>query len=349
MDLRAIALALSRRRLYGRRVRRRGSARRQLPLGLLGLLVSRLALAQGSEVTEPEVAKTSVQLTVEAEESAAACPDVAWFRERVRAHAGERGQAGDFAVALGRRGELWQAKISRLAQGGDARLERTLQDRSPSCGPLADAVAITLAILADDVAERASPEAPAPAPPPPRLAPSAPPPLPTRDPRPRVWVGAGGGAAFSWISPVAPVLGFGLAVETTHTRHGVRLMLTTEQKFELVPGRVVVQAWLGTAFSCAQLSGKRFGAALCATFDASMLRASAEGFDDGKPSSRAYEALGLEAQPSWYITDWYRLSAVLGGLAPFTRESFSVTGRGVAYVPPSLNWRVLLISEIGTF
>jgi hypothetical protein len=126
-------------------------------------------------------------------------------------------------------------------------------------------------------------------------------------------------------------------------------MLTTEQKFELVPGRVVVQAWLGSAFSCVQHSAGHFGAALCATFDAGMLRASAEGFDDGRPSSKSYEALGLEVDPSWYISNRYRLSAVVGALAPFSRESFSVVNKGVAYVPPSLNWRVLLFSEIGTF
>lgn len=330
----------------------RSTARRRLvPRVSFGLLVSRLALAQSPAVEAPKLARADLlSLTVEREEAAHACPDVSWFRSRVAAHAGVRGQAGDFTVALARRGELWQAKISRrVLENADARLERTLQDRSPTCEPLAEAIAITLAILGEDVAERVASEPPQAISPPPPLVLEAPRSPPPRAPRPRVWVGAGGGAALAWISPLAPVLGFAIAVETSHTRHGVRFMLTTEQKFELVPGRVVVQAWLGTAFSCAQLSGKRFGAALCATFDASMLRASAEGFDDGRPSSRAYEALGLEAQPSWYIADRYRLSAVLAALAPFTRESFSVTGRGVAYVPPAHNFRVLLISEIGTF
>lgn len=333
-------LALLAWRLYGRRVRTRSAARRLRGLpATLSLLVSRLAFAQP---TEPP----RLELAVEREESASRCPDVAWFQRRIAKQAGQRGQTGQFVVVLSRRGDLWQAKISR--QGAlTARLERTLQDRSPSCAPLAEAAAITVAILADDLAER-----PAPEPVELEIAPPLPPrpsPAPLAPARPWVWVGAGGGAALSWISPLAPVLGFGLALETKHTRHGVRLMLTTEQKFELVPGRVVVQAWLGTAFSCAQLARRHFGAALCATFDASMLRASAEGFDEGRPSSRAYEALGLELHPSWFITDHYRLTAVLSGLAPLSRESFSVIGRGVAYVPPALNFRILLLSEIGTF
>ena len=57
----------------------------------------------------------------------------------------------------------------------------------------------------------------------------------------------------------------------------------------------------------------------------------------------------MEAQPTWNVSDGYRISVVLGALLPFTRESFSVVGRGVAYVPPQLNWRILVFSEIGAF
>jgi hypothetical protein len=89
--------------------------------------------------------------------------------------------------------------------------------------------------------------------------------------------------------------------------------------------------------------------ALCATADVSVLRAGAKGFADATSSTRIYEGFGLEAQPSWYLSDNVRLSAALAALLPVTRESFSVTGRGAAYVPPNMNWRVLLISEIGTF
>lgn len=347
-----LALAVS--WLYGRRVRRRSTARRRLlPRVFLGLLLSRPAVAQPSEVAEPEAAgEAPFRLAIEKAEAASGCPELPWFRARIAAHAGKQGQAGDFAVSLSRRGGVWSAKIARRAvRQRSPAAQRALQDRSPSCEPLAEAVAITIAILADEISETKPTEPAAPAP---RAPPkSVPPPRasgeePSHAP-PRVWVGAGGGASLSWISPIAPVLGFGISAGTTFTRHGVRLMLTTEQKFELVPGRVVVQAWLGTAFSCAQLPGRRFGAALCATFDASMLRASAEGFDDGRPSSRAYEALGLEAQPSWHITGRYRLSLVLAALVPFSRESFSVEGRGVAYVPPALNYRFLIFSEIGTF
>ena len=139
------------------------------------------------------------------------------------------------------------------------------------------------------------------------------------------------------------------AFDTVGLRFGLRAMMTTEQKFELYPGSVVIQAWLASAFSCFVLTQGDFGTGLCATADGGMLRASAEGFQQGKPHSRSYEAVGLEAQPSWNVSDGYRISVVLGALLPFTRESFSVIGRGVAYAPPQLNWRILVFSEIGAF
>jgi hypothetical protein len=153
----------------------------------------------------------------------------------------------------------------------------------------------------------------------------------------------------SFISPVAPVFGLGAALDVANLRAGIRFMMSAEQKFALDPGRVFVQAWLGTLNGCWHGTRGHLGAALCAAADLSLLRASAEGFDQTKPSTRTYEAIGLEVQPNWYLSDRVRISAVLGALLPFTRESFSVTDRGVAYVPPWVNLRFLLISEIGVF
>jgi len=227
-----------------------------------------------------------------------------------------------------------------------------LDDRSSACEPLAEAAALTIAILADDFAQQSAPRAaPSPAP-----IVSAPPPRPATIAQPveqkrelEVWVGAGGGGAMSFISPLAPILGFSTALDSINFRQGLRVMLTTEQKFELDPGRVVVQAWLLTVLSCLRFTQASFGAALCGALDGSMLRASAEGFENGQPSTRKYAAAGLELQPAWLVSDSYRLSAALGALLPFRQESFSVTGRGVAYVPPPINWRVLVFSEIGAF
>jgi hypothetical protein len=315
------------------------------------LLLSKLAIAQ-TPATLGRAPPFSV--AVEREEQAVSCPDLDWFTAHIASHAGKVGHAGSFKVTLSRHGEAWQATIQRSEPSGASAAARVLQDRSSACEPLAEAAALTIAILADDTAQRA--ESPAAAQPRSEKAARAQqqdvpetPKSPERNHGSKVWVGAGGGAAMSFISPIAPLLGFGIAVDSLHLSNGLRVMLTTQQKFELPPGHVVVQAWLATAFSCLRAAGGGFGAALCGTLDASMLRASADGFDDGTPSRRSYGAAGLEAHPSWYLSDSYRISAALGLLVPFTRESFSVNGRGVAYIPPQLNWRILVFSEIGAF
>lgn len=323
----------------------RTRATKFLHCGTFTLLLARVAGAQSP--TDPH---SGAALTVELErdEQASSCPDESWFRERIASHAGEAGQAGRFRITLERRAEMWRAKIQRWGSSTSApAAERVLSDRSTACEPLAEAVTVTVAILADDFAQHPEPE-----PPPPEPEPAAPEVLPI-DPTPsamtKVWVGAGGGATVSFISPLALLLGFGLGLDTTVTRHGLRVMLTTEQKFALPPGTVVVQAWLATMLHCLRFGQGPFGAAVCGSVDAAMLRASAEGFADGRSSTRPYGAVGLELQPSWFISESYRISAAAGAVLPFTQESFSVTGRGVAYVPPQISWRVLLFSEIGAF
>lgn len=331
---------------------RRARATKFLPHGMFALLLSSApVLAEGLEPSSNLESQLVIELA--RDDSAASCPDQAWFREQVASHAGASGQAGRFKLWLGRDADGWHAVIQRYEPGAEAQpaAERKLSDRSTACQPLAEAVAITVAILADDYVQHRPappPEAPRKPTPVPRAADVAPP-APPRHNGVRAWVGAGGGAAVSWISPTAPVLGFSVSLDSPYLRQSMRVMLTTEQKFELEPGRVVVQAWLATLLSCARFAGRNLGTAICAAFDASMLRASAQGFPDAKSSSRPYEAVGVELQPSWMISGSYGITAVLGVLMPFTQESFSVTGRGVAYLPPPLNWRVLLFSELGAF
>jgi len=319
-------------------------------MGSLALLVSKLATAQVAVAPPAPPPATSFNLELERDDAAVSCPDLPWFSARIASHAGNAGHAGIFRLTLTRRGEAWVARIQRWERNRSSpATERLLQDRSPACEPLAEAAALTIAILADDVAQHA---APPPVAPPPSVRPTVTPrsdngESPRR--RARVWVGAGGGATASWISSLAPALGFSVALDTVSFRFGLRAMMTTPQKFELDPGSVVVQAWLASAFSCLRLTQGNFGSGLCATADGGLLRASAQGFERGKPRSRGYEAIGLEAQPSWNVSDGYRISVVLAAMLPFSRESFSVVGRGVAYVPPQLNWRFLVFSEIGAF
>jgi hypothetical protein len=321
-------------------------------MSCLTLLLGKLAIAQNRPSTSP-ADERPFSVEVERDDVAVSCPDRPWFSARIASHAGNAGHAGIFKLTLSKRRDAWYARIQRWEQNRSSpAAERVLRDRSQGCEPLAEAAALTIAMSAENLAKRAEPSPPNPAaaieeqavP----VTPASARPQPETD-RSKVWVGAGGGAAASWISPIAPELGFAVALDSPGLRSGLRLMMTTEQKLAVEPGHVVVQAWLGSVFSCLRLAQGRFGSALCLVGDVAMLRASADGFDDGRPGTRAYGAAGLEAQPSWNVSDGYRISMALGALLPFGRESFSVEGRGVAYVPPELNWRLLVLSEIGAF
>lgn len=337
------ALAIELCRTYCRAVWfRHTAARKFLSGGILCWLWSSNAWAG-------ETGAEAIAIDVRRDESAEDCPDSSWFRGRLAEQRGETQQRGDFTVSLSRKGDTFRATIQRWQDGERIAAERVLADRSTSCAPIAEAVAVTLAILAEDFA-REQARAPEPPPAPKVVSPPAQPaPVPPPPSSIRLWVGAGAGAYGAFISPAAPAFALGIALDSRSLRQGLRGSFTMPQRFELGPGRVVVQAWLITMLSCVRLARGTAGLALCAAFDAGQLRGTSEGFTDTSPGMRSYEALGLELQPSWNFAERGRISAVLGGLLPFTRESFSVTGLGAAYVPPAVGWRALFFSELAVF
>lgn len=338
------ALALGATSTYYRVVWKPAARAKQLLFGgCLTLLLTKPTLAQLAASSEP----LPLQLQVEKSESARVCPSDSWFEARVLAHAPSTGIAGNYSIDLSRTEQRWRARIVRLAADGSALAERVLEDSGPSCEPLAEASALTVAILADSTAstvQLAPP--PEPKPEPPRPAPVA---APARGaPALRGFAGAGAGLSSGMIAPLAPLFGVGLGLDTRYLSPGFRLMMTTKQHFDLGPGRVAVQAWVASASVCVHPALSRLSPALCATADAGVLQGSAEGFDEARPSSRPHEAFGLEARGTWYA-DGYRLSASLGGALPMSRESFSVAGLGTAYVPPALSFQAQLFCEIGIF
>ena len=179
-------------------------------MGCLTMLVSKLVIAQ---VAPTPPAPSTVEseppfsVVIERDDLAVSCPDLPWFTERIASHAGKAGHAGQFKATLTKRGEAWQARIQRWEQNSSSfEAPRVLEDRSPTCEPLAEAAALTIAILADDTAQRAEPPKPVEEPPK-KLPPVTPPVTPKSDGKRgvKVWVGAGGGVAMHWIAPVAPV------------------------------------------------------------------------------------------------------------------------------------------------
>jgi hypothetical protein len=315
-------------------------------VGFLAWMIARPLPAQTpADAAAPAAPPFAIEL--ERDDFALGCPDLAWFQTRIASHIVQPAQAGSFKITLARQNDAWLGRIERREPGNSASVqERVLQDRSSACEPLAEAVAVTVAILADAVAAHVDPPLARAPDVPVGRAPTEP---PKEAARARGWLGAAGGAALSFISPDAATFGPSGGVDYAHLRVGARLMMTTEQKFDLDPGRVFVQAWFTTLYGCLQGSRGRLGAAACVAADGVVLRATTQGFDQGRPGIRGDGAIGWEVHPSLELADGIRLSAVLGALLPFSRESFSVTGRGVAYVPPRVNLRILLVSEIGVF
>ncbi len=337
------------------------AAIRFLSGGILTLSLHTLAVAQPAGAPSPddpstiptETARASLEVDLERDAVAASCPDLPWFQAEIARHLHGAKASGHFAIELSRPASDWQAviRIEPRADGVGSST-RVLNDRSTSCEPLSQAAAITIAILAEDHAQQQQAQGPSPA----VTAPPATPPTPhtpagpAKTERPlSLWVGGGGGVTIGWIAPTAPALGFSAALESRHWRSALRLMLTTEQSFDIDPGRVIVQGWLVTLLTCARASSGQFGGALCAALDAAMLRAGGQGYAEATPATRGYGAVGLELQPTWTLAGRYRISAAFGGLLPFTQESFSVSGVGVAYIPPPLNWRALMLLELGAF
>jgi hypothetical protein len=202
-------------------------------MSCLTLLLGKLAIAQNRPSTSP-ADERPFSVEVERDDVAVSCPDRPWFSARIASHAGNAGHAGIFKLTLSKRRDAWYARIQRWEQNRSSPVaERVLRDRSQGCEPLAEAAALTIAMSAENLAKRAEPSPPNPAaaieqhavP----VTPASARPQPETD-RSKVWVGAGGGAAASWISPIAPELGFAVALDSPGLRSGLRLMMTTEQK-----------------------------------------------------------------------------------------------------------------------
>lgn len=310
----------------------------------LARLATAAALLLESGAASAQTNPKGFSLQVERQQGAETCPALAWFSEQVALHTPSGQLMGSFLVRLSRSDRDYRAEI-QLA--GSARtVRRVIEDSGPSCEPLARAVALTLAMLAESTArEVAASQSSAGT----ERSPGSTTATGRATQPMRMWVAAGAGATGGWISPAAAAFGAGFALETERLRLSLRALLTSEQHFALPPGEIAVQGWLISLQACPRIARGRLEFALCGVFDAGLLRASAQGFEAAAPNRRAYAALGIEAMPGLLVLEGVRAAMHAGLLLPVQRESFSVTGRGRAYLPPAVNWRIMLLTELRVF
>jgi hypothetical protein len=235
--------------------------------------------------------------------------------------------------------------------GGDRAGERSLSDPGAKCDDLAQAVAITLAVMLDEGLGPPAPPPPAPSPLP--IAPStavSPASVAAAEasanftlaPRatPRALgldVAVSGGALFGVVRSAAPY--FALEFDATFARalrFGVGGVGVLPQQFDEVKGGFAEVSLLAAeAFACARVVsfGTNVDGDLCALVLAGGVRGRTEGLAVNDDRTRPWLAGGASARVDGRLAGPFGWTVLGAALAQRLRESFEVQGAGAVYEP----------------
>lgn len=295
-----------------------------------------------------------VPLVVQRAPGASDCLDAATLADRVTLLTGRRalvaadGASGAFAyeVQILKSDEGYTAIV--LAGGKS----RQIEDPGPTCASLSDALALTLAILAD---ADTPPPAPPPDPPPPapvRVPVRIPPPAPPRPPAPAYGprlllspsVGLSEGLSGSLV-PAVVLLNDLRLIGPLSVLAGFTWM--PAQGFPLAPGRVEVQLMYGQIAPCVSrwriLERVRLGA--CAQLNVGGLRGKAIGYPQSREVTRPWTSFGLTGLADVLVIDPLYWSVRVGGFVTAPQEAFAIDGVGVAFDPPPAG--ILVATGVG--
>jgi hypothetical protein len=299
-----------------------------------------LLLAAASEAPRA-AAQTQVPkaaLIVTRGEGAQDCPDSAALAERVRAVAGANVVSAEPSSAAF---ETWvQVAIARTFNGYSGQIStsglrhgsRTLEDVGPSCASLADAVAVTLAILLDPYAGAPPPKAASPT-----ICPARPP-APAKPDEPRDWqppslfsVAAGAGVTLNVLEHAMPLL-------TAHAG----LHLSPRWSLSLGGGYVLTDATsspggeveLSLAYvdlgACGRALGEsgelRLNWCLAAMFGS--LRGSGRGYESEFSKNSPWVAAGVGPDVVFPITRTFSWIVSGHAVLPLVRNGFDVEANG---------------------
>ena len=320
----------------------RGRLRWFLVLGAFFALAGN-ARAQGSE-----------PLTVERGPGAEDCPDAASLAARIASIRGRAGAASsaNYAVAFTHTPDTYTAVIHSGANGES---QRVLEGHGPGCAALAQASAVTLALLFASEPDSAAPPIPEPPQPPP---PPPPPPKvenPLTEPvepekRSRLQVDntleLGASALIGVLRPVSPAFSGELGLHVARIRVGLGVLWNPTQSIALEPGTVHESLLSGTARTCfALLRADSLRFDVCSGLMAGVVSAQADGFTVNERRSRSWLAVPVElslAELSGPV-GWELSASALGALA---HRDFQVDGLGVAYRSPRVG-AMLSLRAIG--
>jgi hypothetical protein len=298
-------------------------------------------------------AQASPRLEVERGAGAEECPDAATLEAQVERIGDRRARETEttYRVSFQRDDNTFSATIRTEPDGSS---ERILRAREPTCAALAQATAVTLALLLD--ADVLAAEQPLPSPPPAAALPNTPPVSQkdgmshqpdSRAPDRNAMLALGGAGVIGVLDPVAPALTAQVGLQLSRWRLSVGALWIPPQSIALPPGslregllsadaRVCVALWRGTAALRLELcSGALLG----------QLSVQARGYSRNDHRSESWFALPLELTLAQLTTPLgWELSA--SALVPLRRHDFSVDGVGIAYRSPPVG-AVLSLRALG--
>jgi hypothetical protein len=274
-------------------------------------------------------AQAAAALHVERTPGAESCPDSAELGARVEAIRGQPSTAmPGYSVRFARDGRVYSAQLR-----AETSSLRSLESKADDCQALAQATAVTLALLYDAMPSPPAPEPAAPVAPPPLAAPALE--RPARPNQLGLGLGVGAGIAAGVLSPWSPAFQAEIGLRSERLRFGLGATWLPEQHLDLSPGTSQLALIAADARACyALVRGSWLRLEGCSGVLIGSLSAAASGYTEAAPRSHhSYAALPLEltlgqgiAYASWEI------SARL--LIPYRRNQFEIEGLGSVYDAP---------------
>ncbi len=246
--------------------------------------------------------------------------------------------AGDLAaektvdVAFERSPESYRVRIRMT--GANAGI-RELADPNAHCSSLAQAAALTIALLLDPDATLPAPAI--------SEAPVEPEPAKTDDSRWSVGAEAGGGLAAGILRPAAP---FGYLQASVSPRPsfalGIAGLIVPTQSLPLERGTIDVGLLAAQLRACAYPFARAIRIGGCAGIVGGVVSAAGRGYPLEGQADRLLLGATFEIVGAGRIVGRLGWAARLGGFAPFPRQTFGIEGAGVAYEAPPVGGLVSL-------
>jgi hypothetical protein len=264
------------------------------------------------------VAQLSAAMVVSRAPDARECPDTEHLAARVERITGGPLVAPESAATVvradfSRAGNAYEAKL-RLSGAREG--ERVLRDESPTCEPLADAVAVATALLLDAASR-------------PPVAREAPEKAPAWF---AIWLSGRFGASAGLVGGPSWVAGGGLEASLGPlTLLEVGATLTGPQESPLAVGNVEVRLWFAEIGVFRSLTGERFRVGPTLHVMAGSLRGEGAQYPVTSSASLTWLALGAGLRGDFPLGPGLRLGVRSRMVLPVQSYSFSVGYVGTAY------------------